>query len=70
MKQNQASKVLWSEYLRDPEPLVLFLIPSVALNSVLGADLGDSGQLDSTGLGRQFEWLPKVLFQYQETCFV
>lgn len=33
----------------------------------MGADLSD---LDSTGLGRQFGWIPKVLFQYQETCFV
>lgn len=36
----------------------------------MGADLRDLGGLDSTRLGRQFGWLPKVLFQYQETCFV
>lgn len=34
------------------------------------ADLCDLGELDSTGLGRQFGRIPKVLFQYQETCFV
>lgn len=36
----------------------------------MGADLCDLGELDLTGLGRQFGWIPQVLFQYQETCFV
>lgn len=35
----------------------------------MDADWCDLGELDSTGLGRQFGWIPEVLFQYQRTLF-